>query len=84
MTIFHGDGRTYIDPVNAPAGTKPDRISRKNAQRYIKWFDQDGYHLGRVGDNGRFMWAIATHCIERGIPYAIKQLEDTSWEIRKV
>lgn len=86
MSIFDGDGRTYVNPVNAPDGTYPMRVSRKNAQRYCKWFEQKG----RVSDShsaaGNTVWVVVTHCIERGYSYVVEQLiidnKPAGWKVQ--
>lgn len=87
-TIFDGDGRVYLNPVNAPAGTRPMRVSRKNAQRYIKWFHEKGGVSDSHSAAGQTVWVLVTHCIEQGYDYTVEPHyidgKTAGWSIRKL
>lgn len=68
-SIFHGDGRFMLEPVNAPISTRPVRLRRGIARFLACSFEYRGesYH----SSDGATTWVIVTYCLERDIPYEI-------------
>lgn len=69
-SVFFGDGRKAIDPVNVPKGTLPERMTKSRARFLIQQFEEVGQstHSGA----GSTLWVIVTHCIERGLSYNLQ------------
>ncbi len=66
-SIFYGDGRKSLAPVNAPEGTQPVRVRRGIARLLADAFEFAGEsHHSAAGNT---VWVVVTYCIERKIPY---------------
>lgn len=69
-SIFDIDGRRMVQPVNAPAGTKPIAVRAQQARMICKNFDRKGESVHSA--DGSLVWVIVTHCKEQGIGFHIK------------
>jgi hypothetical protein len=72
-TMFDGDGRKRLVPINAPAMSLPTVIQRGNARRLIDSFLACGAstHSAR----GATMWVITEFCKNKGMRYRIEVSE---------
>lgn len=64
-SIFDGDGREKIEPVNALEKTRPVAVTRARAVEIIRFFEQEGRSVH--SNQGGTMWVILTHCKEKNI-----------------
>lgn len=81
-SIFDGDGRRKVQPINAPEGTKPVSVTRSQARRLTYMFDVKGQsnHSG----SGNVLWVIITHCKEQDIPHRVFGRIGYGYEVRKL
>lgn len=70
-SIFDGDGRKKVQPVNVPPGTRPTSLTRSQGRTLVALFNVRGvsYH----SPAGATVWVSVTHCIEQGIPYTVER-----------
>jgi hypothetical protein len=70
-SIFDGDGRVKVRPVNAPGGTQPISITRAKARTIIRMFEMAGFSTHSRA--GNLVWVIVTHCLEQRIEYRLRK-----------
>lgn len=70
VSIFDGDGRKKVEPVNAPAGTRPLAVTKAQGRMLAERFAERGesFHSGEGGT----AWVSATACEERGEDYGVE------------
>jgi len=67
VSIFDGDGRAKVTPINAPPCSKPLAVTKARARKLIKDFGREKYSYH---PDGGTMWVIMTYCIEQQLRFA--------------
>ena len=70
-SIFDGDGRHRVEPINAPEDTLPIPVTRSQARRLIDMFANGGESFH--SSHGNTVWVIVTHCLEREIRFEVSR-----------
>ena len=68
MSIFDGDGRARLKPVNAPFYGHSATPTRAFARKQIERFKAERTYFSATGGLG---WVAITYCIEQGIEYIV-------------
>jgi len=68
-SIFDGDGRVKVEPVNAPEHTRPMSVTRGQARRILQGVKR-GVETSH-SSAGSTAWVIVTYCIEQGLAYSL-------------
>lgn len=69
-SIFDGDGRCKVAPVNAPDGTRPMPVTRAQARMLIaSWLKGPQGKKSFHSSAGSTVWVALTYCIEQELAH---------------